>query len=253
MGASRLKPPTVPPMGGGSRVLVGVVAFVVAVALIGAGVYVYFFSGLRTSPSRLALSQTPVASGARTAPSSGLAGTWSVASGSLAGYRVKELFVGQTSQHEAVARTSTVSGGLTVTGDSSGYQATAITLTIGLSTLHSVDQVAGRDVSQRDSVVARQLEVQQYPNATFIATSASVPGTISTQQVDVSVAGKLTIHGVTKDVTATAKAQLVGDKVEIAGSVSLDMSDFQVSPPAAPFVTVDSKVNLEFDIVLTKA
>jgi hypothetical protein len=56
---------------------------------------------------------------------------------------VQELFAGQSSKHEAVARTSQVSGGITATGDAtSGYQISAITITANLGALHSVDQVA---------------------------------------------------------------------------------------------------------------
>ena len=159
-----------------NRLIVAVAACVAVVALAGGGAYVYFFSGLRSSPSALGLSATPspATPGAATSTTAGSsAGTWKITTGSLAGYRVKELFVGETSKHEAVARTSTVSGGLTVSGDSSGYQVSGITLTADLSSLHSVDQVAGRNVSQRDGIVARQLETQQIPLAMFTAASAS--------------------------------------------------------------------------------
>ena len=228
------------------------VAGLAALALAAGGAYVYFFSGLRTAPAQLGLSNTPTVSSAP-ATSADLAGNWTVTTGSLAGYRVKELFVGQSSKHEAVARTSTVSGGLTASGDSSGYQVSAFTLTVGLAGLHSVDSVAGRDVTQRDGVVMRQLDVQQFPTATFTAVTASVPGTVSSQQVDVTATGKLTLHGVTKDVTVTAKAQQVGAKMEVAGSVSINMADYQVSPPQVGFVTVDSAVTIEFEVFLSKA
>jgi polyisoprenoid-binding protein YceI len=108
-------------------------------------------------------------------------------------------------------------------------------------------------VSQRDGVVTRQLAVQQFPSATFTAISTSVSGSLAGAQVDVSAPGKLTIHGVTNDVTATAKAQVVGDKVEIAGTLTINMTDYGVSPPQAPFVTVDPTATIEFDIFLTKA
>ena len=239
------------------RLVIAGIAAVVFIALAGGGVYVYFVSGLRTSPSQLGLSATPAAtpsaSAAPTASAAGLAGKWTVTTGSLAGYRVRELFVGETSQHEAVARTSTVSGGLTVSGDPSGYEVSAITIVAHLSELHSVDSVAGRNVTQRDSIVSRQLEMDRFPSATFTAASASVPGTVTSGQVSISVPGQLTIHGVTKDVTVTAKAQVTGDKIEIAGSVVANMADFQVSPPTAPFVTVDSQLTVEFDIFLVKA
>lgn len=239
-----------------TRILVVIVAIVAVVALAGGAGYVYYFSGLRSAPAQLGLSATPIAAASPTvtpAATASLTGSWTVTTGSLAGYRINELFVGQSSKHQAVARTSTVSGGLTVSGDSTGYQVSSLTFTADLTSLHSVDTVAGRDVTQRDGVVNRQLDVQQFPTATFAATSASVPGGITNQAVDVSVTGKLTIHGVTKDVTIKAKAQLVGGKAEIAGSTSISMTDYGVSPPQMPFVTVDSTLLLEFDIFLVRS
>ena len=237
-----------------TRILVVLGALVVVIVLAGGAGYVYYFSGLRSAPAQLGLSATPTAtsnpSTTPTAPAS-LAGSWTVTPGSVAGYRIKELFVGQASKHEAVARTSAVTGGLTATGDSSGYQLSALAFTANLTSLHSVDTVAGRDVSQRDGVVSRQLDVQQFPTATFTATSASVPGGITSQAVDVTVTGKLTIHGVSKDVTVKAKAQLEGGKAEIAGSTLIVMTDYGVSPPQVPFVTVDTNLLIEFDIFLT--
>ena len=234
------------------NLIVAAVAGVAVLALIGVGGYIYFFSSLRTSPDTLGLS-SPSPSATSTSPSTtGLPGAWNIASGSQVGYRVQELFAGETSKHLAVARTSSVSGSLTVSGDASSYQVSNITLTADLASLQSVDQVAGRNVSQRDGIVTRQLAVQQFPNATFKAMSTSVPGNVTSTQVDVSAPGQLTIHGVTRDVTATAKAQLVGDKIEIAGTITINMTDYGVSPPQAPFVTVDPTATIEFDLFLTR-
>jgi polyisoprenoid-binding protein YceI len=237
-----------------NRLLIAAIAIFAAVALAGGGAYVYFFSGLRATPSTLGLSTTPNASSSTASSSAGLAGGWKVTTGSLVGYRVKELFAGTTSKHEAVARTSAVSGSMTVSGDAtSGYQVSAITVTAVLTDLHSVDSVAGRDVTQRDSFVSRSMDMQQFPDATFTAASASVPGPVTSQVVDVSIPGRLTIHGVSKDVTATAKAQLVGGKIEIAGTIAIDMTDYGVSPPSVPFTTVDTQVTIEFQIFMTNA
>jgi len=234
------------------NLIVAATACVAVVALIGAGGYIYFFSGLRTSPATLGLSSSTPSTAPGSPSATGLTGKWNIASGSLVGYRVQELFAGESSKHLAVARTSDVTGSLTISGDSNGYTVSGIALTANLTSLHSVDQVAGRNVSQRDGIVTRQLAVQQFPNATFTATSTSVPGSLSSAQVDVSAPGKLTIHGVSKDVTAAAKAQVVGDKVEIAGTLTVNMTDYGVSPPQAPFVTVDPTATIEFDIFLTK-
>ncbi len=235
------------------RVLIAGAAAAVLVAVAGIGGYVYFFSNLRSSPPSLALSASPASSPTAAGSTSDLSGTWTVTTGSQARYRVQELFVGQTAKHDAVAQTSSVSGTVTVSGSASGYQATAISVVADLASLHSIDSVAGRDVTQRDGLVSRQLDVQQFPDAKFTATSASVPGTVTTSQVDVTVTGSLTIHGVTRPVTATAKAQVAGGKIEIAGSVSINMTDYGVSAPQVPFTTVDSAATIEFDIFLTRA
>jgi len=168
-----------------TRILIVGAAVLAIVAIAGGAGYLYYFSGLRTAPAQLGLSATPTATGTPAATAS-LTGSWTVASGSVVGYRVNELFVGQASKHEAVARTSTVSGELTASGDSSGYQVSALTVTAGLADLHSVDSVLGRDVTQRDGVVRNQLDVRQFPTATFIVTSASVPSGVAAQQVDES-------------------------------------------------------------------
>ena len=226
---------------------------ILALAVAGGGFYAYYFSGLRSAPKQLTLtSPSPTASASPSG--SDLAGTWTVGSGSVAGYRVNELFVGTTSPHQAVARTSTVSGSVSVGGDTAGaYALNAITFSAGLAGLASVDTVAGRDVRLRDGVVSRSLNVQSFPQATFTATSGSVPDTVSGSVVDLSVPGQLTIHGVTRSVTATAKAQLNGGRVEIAGSVPVDMTDYGVQPPQIGFTAVDSKVTIDFDLFLTKA
>jgi len=97
------------------------------------------------------------------------------------------------------------------------------------------------------------MNLQQFPDATFTASSGSVSATDGSGPVDVSAAGKLTIHGVTKNVTATARAQLNGGKIEIVGNLSIDMTDYGVSPPSVPFTTVDSQVTIEFQLFLTKS
>ena len=235
------------------RALVAAAAAVALVVIAGVGGYLYFFSNLRSSPSSLTLTASPAASPTANGTTSSLTGTWNVTTGSQARYRVKELFVGETAKHDAVAQTSGVSGSITVSGDASGYQATAISVVADLTGLHSIDSVAGRNVTQRDGIVSRQLDVQQFPDAKFTATSASVPGNVTSSQVDVTVTGSLTIHGVTKPVTVVAKAQVVGGKIEIAGSASINMTDYGVTPPQVPFTTVDPAATIEFDIFLTRA
>ena len=233
-------------------ILGGVVLLLV---LVGAGgAYLYFFSGLRTAPKPLAVSSPsaqPTAQATAAPGTASLAGTWTVAPGSEAGYRVREQFVGQSSPHEAVARTSSVSGGLTATG---GYQLSNIRISVQLSGLQSVDQVAGFNVSQRDRIVQNSLSVGRYPEAVFVASGVAVPASVDSGQTEtVQVPGQLTIHGTTKDVVASVQAHKTASGVEVVGSIPTRMTDFGVSPPQVPITTVQPDVTIEFQLELAKS
>jgi polyisoprenoid-binding protein YceI len=235
---------------------IGLGALVLLVLLAGAGGYAYFFSGLRTAPEPLALaSPSPGATpSASPATAGALTGTWTVTSGSQAGYRVKEQFVGQTSQHEAVARTSAVSGDVTLHQGASGLQATSLQFTAQVGQLKSVDSVAGYNVTNRDRIVQGALQAGQFPTASFQADTVALPDTLSAgQAVTLTVPGKITIKGVTKDATATVQVQVQGSGAQVAGSVPANMADFGISPPQVPFTKSESAVTIEFQLVLTKA
>ncbi|TMB80667.1 MAG: YceI family protein, partial [Chloroflexi bacterium] len=176
------------------------IAAVAALVVLGSvGAYVYFFSGLRTSPASLALSSPSASSTASPTGSTtatGGTGTWQIGSGSLVGYRVKEQFAGQASTHEAVARTGDVTGQVTITSSGGTYQMTSAKVTVQLSNLASVDQVAGYNVTNRDRIVQRSLNVSSFPTAVFETQNVTLPAGAETgQAVTVSVPGKLTIHG----------------------------------------------------------
>jgi polyisoprenoid-binding protein YceI len=222
------------------------------------GTYAYFFSGIRTAPKPLALASPPAPSGTpspgatATAGGTGLAGAWTVAQGSQAGYRVKEVFAGQTAAHEAVARTGSVGGGLTV--DASGQQATALRFTAQLAALRSQDQVAGFNVAQRDRIVSRSLSVDRYPDATFQAQSAALPGTLASgQEVTMTIPGQLTIHGTTRPAQVRVQLRMAGSQVQAAGSTTFAMTDYGVEPPQVPITVVDPNVTLEFQLVLARS
>jgi polyisoprenoid-binding protein YceI len=239
------------------RLLVPVIALAVLVVAGGAGAYAYFFSGLRTSPTALALSSpspTTSATASATASAGGGAGTWQVAGGSVVGYRVKEQFAGQSSTHDAVARTSDVTGQITITQSGSSYRMAAAKITVQLSSLASVDTVAGFNVRTRDGIVRRQLDVSSFPTAVFEADPVDLPAAVASgQAVTVSVPGRLTVHGVTKSVTATGQLRVSGATAQFAGSISAKMTDFGVNPPQVPITVVEAEVVIEFSLNLTPA
>ena len=116
--------------------VVGVVLLVVVVAPF---VYIHFFNG--NTPKKLSLSSggggTTTTAPAAIAP---LAGTWTVGTGSTAGYRVDEVLFGQSTT--AVGRTKAVTGSMTIAGTT----VTTATFTVDMTTITS-------DKSQRDRPV----------------------------------------------------------------------------------------------------
>jgi len=236
------------PLGGGlALVLLG-----------GGGAYAYFFSGLRSTPSALTLpSPSPSPSAATTAsPTATTAGsgTWTIATGSIAGYRVHEQFAGQSATHEAVARTSAVTGSISIDQSGNTFTMTSAKITVGLSDLASVDSVAGFNVNNRDQIVQRALDVGTFPTASFEADNVALPAAAAEgQTVTISVPGRLTIHGVTKAVTAKLQLRVSGSTAQIAATIATTMEDFAVSRPTAPFVTVQPGVTIEVALKLNRS
>jgi polyisoprenoid-binding protein YceI len=232
---------------------VGGAGLIVVVVVAAVGSYLHFFSGLRQAPKPFALSSPPASSGGSQAAAN-LAGRWGVQSGSQVGYRVHEQFVDQSAPHDAVARASGVSGGLTVQQSGSSLRATGISFTARLTDLHSVDQVAGRDVSSRDRVVSRSLSIPQYPDATFAASSVAIPASaLKGQTVQLTVPGQLTVHGTTKPAQAKLQGRVSGSQLQLAGTVPVTMTDFGITPPQVLFVKVPPQATVEVQLALAKS
>jgi polyisoprenoid-binding protein YceI len=225
-----------------------------AILLIGAlGVgFVYFVVFPGSAPKKLALSAataTPGTATSASAVSSPGAGTWTVASGSQAGYRVREelAFIGAPS--DAVGRTSSISGSFTLTQSATGGTVTAASFSVDVNTLSS-------DRSMSDQRIhSIGLESDRYPKATFqLADPIALPATAGNGQVtQVAATGQLTIHGVTRTVTIPINARYTGSKIELVGSITFPFSQFGMTPPSiGGFVTVQDNATMEFQLELTR-
>ena len=240
------------------RWLIGGVVVLAALAAAGPFIYIHFFNA---APSALSLtpgsssSSSPGAatSGgtatANTAASGAVAGTWTVGSGSVVGYRVNEVLLGQNAT--AVGRTTSVTGHLTIAGTA----ATAASFSVPMDTIHS-------DKSQRDAQFdGRIMDVSQYPTGTFTLTSPIDLGTLPASGVIKSYTahGKLTLHGTTRAVTFTLTAERSVAKngaadIEAAGDIPVLFSDYNIQNPSfAGFVTTQDHGLLEFLLVFNKA
>jgi len=213
--------------------------------------FVYFVVFAGSSPQKLALSSpTPTASASASGSASTAdAGTWTVTSGSQAGYRVREQLASLPAPSDAVGRTSAVTGTLTLAQSASGYSVTAADFTVDVSKLTS-------DQSRRDQRIHSQgLQSDRYPTATFKLTApiALTTDAASGQTVHVSATGDLTIHGVTKSVTIPIDARLTGSKIELVGSITFPFSQFGMTPPSiGGFVTVQNNATMEFQLLLAQ-
>jgi len=187
----------------------------------------------------------PVVSEAPAASFDGdVAGTWTVAAGSLAGYRVTEQLASLPAASEAIGRTDQVTGSIEVTSDGSTATLTGGTITVDTSTIVS-------DESRRDDRMRSEgLQTDQFPTATFTLTEpVEVPAeALAGTATDLTLVGDLTLHGVTKSVSIPAQARLADGQIQVQGAVTFPLSDFEiVAPNVGGFIiSIADEGTLEF-------
>ncbi|MDM7831305.1 YceI family protein [Cellulomonas edaphi] len=163
-----------------------------------------------------------------------LDGTWSIGSGSVAGYRVHEVLRGIDVR--VTGRTPQVEG--TVTVDDG--ELTAALLSVDMASIHTDEPP--RDAYFRSSA----LHTSRFPTATFALTRAAR----LTDGGDAVLDGELTIHGVTRAVRVDAQAAGGSRGVDVVGSVPVVFADYGVKAPDLGFVKVDSRGAVEFSLHL---
>jgi polyisoprenoid-binding protein YceI len=80
------------------------------------------------------------------------------------------------------------------------------------------------------------------------------PATLQGTATDITLTGDLTLHGVAKSVQIPAQAQLVGDTMQVAGSLTFPLSDFEISPPNVGgfILSIAEEGTLEFLVTFSK-
>lgn len=145
---------------------------------------------------------------------------------SWAGYRVGEELSG-IGATDAVGRTPAVAGTLEI----SGTTVVAAAVEVDLTTVVS-------DRPQRDGLVRRALDTQQFPAARFELTEPvtfeALPA--AGESVTATVAGSFEIHGVSRPVTVTLEATWIEGVVIVGGTFEIRFEDYGISPPRAPVV-----------------
>jgi polyisoprenoid-binding protein YceI len=224
--------------------------------VVGAFLVIYFVVFPTSSPKPFALTPTTAAGSTGAAathsvvPAAGFGGTWTVAPGSEAGYRVREKLAELPAESDAVGRTLQITGQATFTQSRGSLAIVAASFTVNVSSLVS-------DRSMRDERIHEiGLESSRYPTATFaldkpvtIATSA-----ITAKVARVSITGTFDIHGVSKLETLPAEMSLSGATVEVVGSLTFPWGEFGMTAPSVGgFVDVTERATMEFDLRLQRS
>lgn len=247
-----------------STVLVITLASVALVAALGAGAWYLFIRedappevDLDSATEQLTSTTSPDTStkGEPTTKPDGIDGSWVVdnesgefdfdsATGSFAGFRVTEELA-NIGAAEAVGRTGEVSGEMTI--EESELVATEIT--VDMSTLTSNQQ-------RRDDRVQEALETTRFPEATFELTEPVElgDGAAGGEDVSVDATGRLTVHGITNEVTVKLDARLADGTAVVVGSIPIALADYGVEAPTAPMVlSVSDEATVEFQLLFVPA
>ena len=197
-----------------------------------------------------------VAPSATTAPTTAAATTaapptlaWTVSDTSKATVRVREQLAAFNFPSDAVLVATGATGAFQVNGDGTFVSGSKITF--------SVDSLKS-DASQRDQFVKQSvLSTRQFPTATLVP--AKVTGLTlplpATGTFTFTLAGKLTIHGVEKDVTFDVQATRAGGDLTATATLNptIKFGDFGMPVPAAPgrVLSVVDEIKLVIDLVAT--
>jgi polyisoprenoid-binding protein YceI len=233
----------------GKLVIVGVVVLVLAL-----GGYLAFAARTSGSPPPAALDPAPTSSAAATgtSPADGAAdtpdGTWRVSDDgkSFVGYRVKEQLAFLGSPNEAVGRSNAVTGTMEVAGDT----VEQVRIEADLTRLTS-------DEGRRDNAIRqRGLESERYPTATLELAEpiqlASTP--VVGQDIRGQGTGRLTVHGVTREVDLNLTGRWSGSTIQVVGQLPVKMTDYQIEPPRfGPVVSIEDSLAVDFNLVFERA
>jgi polyisoprenoid-binding protein YceI len=199
------------------------------VVALGVGAVIWYVFG-DASPGKPHLSSTATTD---VAPGSGTpVGSWTLlrAQNVYVGYRIQELFAGDTIHKDAVGRTPTVDGTMTINPG----QVASVAVNADLRNLTS-----GR-AARDDYIHTHAIESDTFPTARFelagpIAIPAGVrPGT----KLHFSAAGRLTLHGVTRDVTAALDARWNGSTIDVVGTAPIVLADYGIQSPQTTVTSV---------------
>ena len=235
----------------GKLVIVGVVVLALALG----GGFLLFVNRTSDSPPPAALDPAPTtaagaATGSTQAPADGATspdGTWQVSDNgsSFVGYRVNEQLAFLNGPSQAVGRTKAVTGTMQVAGD-----------TVEEAKIEADLTQLTSDEDRRDNAIRqRGLESERFPTATLELTEPIQLGSapVEGQAVRGEGKGRLTVHGVTREVALDLRGRWSGSTIQVVGQLPVKMSDYQIQPPRfGPVVSIEDGAAVDFSLVFER-
>src|SRR5690606_27601633 len=149
----------------------------------------------------------------------------------------------------AVMQSPAVTGTLTV----GGAVIDSVSIEVDLTALESKDSVPPGVPGIENRVGQMRgdgLETDQFPSAAFELSEPITLPAVPTEgeRITARATGDLTVHGETRSVTIPIQARWSNDLIDVAGSLEIALTDYGMTPPERPFVSVDETGTMEFQL-----
>jgi polyisoprenoid-binding protein YceI len=215
----------------GKRWLLAGLVTVAVLAVAGPYIYIHYIEG--PAPARFSLSKQRASKSTAAVP---LTGTWNVAGGSRAGYRIGEVLFGQN--NTAVGRTTAVTGQMAITATTVDRAAITVDLT----------KVSSDSGTRDNQFQGRIMDTAQFPTTTFTLTTPVALGTLPAPgtTLTTTATGTLNLRGTTRPVQAALSARQTRSIIQVSGSIPITFADWKIPNPSFGPAQTDDHGIVEF-------
>ncbi|PVY42304.1 YceI family protein [Pontibacter virosus] len=117
-----------------------------------------------------------------------------------------------------------------------GKQIQQVTVSVPVRSFDSGNRARDRDMLQ-------VTEADRYPKVAFVSSE------ITERNGELSVRGKLSFHGVTREIAFKARQYTQGDELLVDGSFELSLDDYQIERPSILTMKVRDRLQVQFQMV----
>jgi polyisoprenoid-binding protein YceI len=137
---------------------------------------------------------------------------------------------------------------------SGALESAPLSLIVRSDSLALTDNVSEKDRREIERAMREEvLETSRYPEIAYSGTLASAEK-VYEGRYRVRISGKLTLHGVSRELPLEAQMTWSDDRLRAQGEVPLKQSDFRIRPVSAAAGTIKlrDELKLAFDLALSK-